>query len=215
MEDKRAKQLEWLKDRLKNISPSNRSLRLTAMPKRRVFSLEELNQFQPFIANEIITNILKSPNSKVSLLPVFSPEIKDGDEEPIGLTLSKHLTTLNREVQFLIRDKGDAYFNLGYPFIEFHTNNDMYFRAPLVLTPCKLFKDTNKSRPDWKLEIEDIPTINELVFDVLVKNDNAKFPDNFLNNFLDCSISELITRSIKVYFSRTFSNNSNSLTCIM
>ncbi len=197
MDEKRVKQLEWLRDRLKNVSPTNRSLRLTGMPKRRVFSLEELNQYKFGIGDQLITDLLDNSKTNFSILPIFSPN--KNEEESVGLKLSKHLTTLHREVQFLIRDKGDACFSFGFPFITFHTENELYFRAPLVLFPCALEKETNRSRPIWKVCIEGSPVINELIFDALEKNNGTKFPDNFIDKVLDCSLKDLIVNASEVF----------------
>ncbi len=43
MEEKRKSELEWLKNRLKNISPINRTLCLARLPKNRVFALSNVS----------------------------------------------------------------------------------------------------------------------------------------------------------------------------
>lgn len=179
MEEKRKSELEWLKNRLKNISPANRTLCLARLPRNRVFSFSMLDISEPFKSYELVTELLNGGKT-FYLSPVSAPQeqYSESGEQPPITEISRSLTTLFRENESLVRNKGDAYFHLGFPFLEFYTKNDNYFRAPLLLFPCSLKKESVTSKVKkltWVVEIESEPYLNELIIDAIEKGNGFKF----------------------------------------
>ena len=194
MEEKRRTELEWLKNRLKNISTSNRTLCLARLPRNRVFSLSALDEYEPFKSCEIITNLI-SGTKDFRLAPVSVPQeqFTDSGEPPPITQISRCLTTLFRENESLIRNRGDAFFHLGFPFLEFYTKDDNFFRAPLFLFPCSLKKEAVASKVKkitWVIEIEAEPSLNELIYDAIEKGNGFKFDEDKLAGLKDLCDSE-------------------------
>ncbi len=204
MEEKRKSELEWLKNRLKNISPINRTLCLARLPKNRVFALSNLDEFEEFKSYELLTKLLDGERS-LRLAPVSAPQeqFTESDEPPPLTRITRSLTTLFRENESLIRNKGDAFFHLGFPFLEFYTKNDNYFRAPLFLFPCSLKKEAiagKVKKLTWIVEIDAEPSLNELIFDAIEKGNGFKFDSDEIGKLKDLcdsmNLKNLISKTL-------------------
>lgn len=207
MEERRKSELEWLKNRLKNISPVNRTLCLARLPRNRVFSISNLDEYEQYKSYEIVTNLINGDTS-FRLAPVSAPqeEFSDSGELPPLTRITRSLTTLFRENESLIRNKGDAFFHFGFPFLEFYTQNDNYFRAPLLLFPCSLKKESVTKRVKklmWVVEIESEPSLNELIFDAIEKGSGFKFDVDEINRLKDLcdsgDVKMLISKSLDFF----------------
>lgn len=198
MEEKRKSELEWLKNRLKNISPVNRTLCLARLPRNRVFSLATLDEYEQFKSYELVTSLINGDKT-FHLAPVSEPQeqFSDSGELSTLTQITRSLTTLFRENESLIRNKGDAFFHFGFPFLEFYTKNDNYFRAPLFLFPCSLKKEAITSKVKkltWVVEIETELYLNELIFDAIEKGNGFKFDSDEIVRLKDlCDTSDVKT----------------------
>ena len=194
MDEKRRTELDWLKNRLKNISPSNRTLCLARLPRNRAFSLSALDECEPFKSSQIITDLIAG-NRSFYLAPVSAPReeyTESGDQPPLT-QITRSLTTLFRENESLIRNRGDAYFHFGFPFLELYTKDDNYFRAPLFLFPCSLKKEAvagKVKKLTWVVEIDAEPLLNDLIFDAIEKGNGFKFDTEALTRLRELSDTE-------------------------
>ncbi|MDQ0160022.1 AAA domain-containing protein [Alkalibacillus salilacus] len=162
-----------LRDKLNNISKSNRSIRLLKNYNKSTFDLYELNKIEGE-PEKILNNLLN--NYTETILKVKQDNITTQN-------LSNKLTSLYRNVNSIEEETGQYDLYLGYPFIEGSLFDHTYIRGPLFLYPIKLTR-VKKTNIQWKIETntEDYPQLNRTLFLALQKINEMYFDEDFFQN---------------------------------
>ncbi|MGP4072883.1 AAA domain-containing protein [Piscibacillus sp. B03] len=159
-----------LRDKLNNISKSNRSIRLLKKYNKWTFDLYELNKIG-LTPDEVLTQLLQNYSKTI---------VKVNHSKEETLNLSKKLTTLYRNINSIEEETGLYDLYLGYPFIEGSMADGTYIRAPLFLHPYKLNR-FKKGNIEWKVDpiTDQPPQINRTLFLALQKLNEMYFPEQF------------------------------------
>lgn len=136
-------QLNELKNRFKDLSLHNRSIRLLKLDKKWAMDLLQLDQDQEDgTAEKVIKGIL-SRREKVSLLRI------KGENQRLQ-SLSHHLTMLYQTLKEVEEETGLYDLYLGYPFLSGTLEDGTYIQAPLFLYPVRLERQDSSNR-FWRL----------------------------------------------------------------
>nr|WP_114352083.1 AAA domain-containing protein [Saliterribacillus persicus] len=162
--------LQVLSDRLNDISRSNRSIRLLKLYNKWTFDLYDLAKVDKD-PMEILNALL---DNKSQLL------IKERADNQIGLSFSRKLTTLFRNIRLIEEETGLYDLYLGYPMMEGAMSDGTYVRAPLFLHPVRLERK-KKNGVEWHVDpINDqSPQLNRTLFLALQKLSNIHVPESF------------------------------------
>lgn len=166
-------QLTHMRDKLNNISRSNRSIRLVRLYNKWSFDLTELDRVSEEKVNPaIVEKIVKQTKSEITIL---KPTINNAD----SMELSKKLTDLARNIKGIEEETGVHDFYLGFPFLAGTFSDGTFFQAPLFLYPVRLEKN-NLNTQKWMLKIDEGgPQINRTLFLAVKKVNNLSFTEAF------------------------------------
>ena len=105
-------QLIHMRDKLNNISRSNRSIRLLKLYNKWSFDLTELDQLsdEEIVSASIVEQIISHSKNEITLL-----KLKSNDET--SMLISKKLTDLFRNIKHIEEETGIHDFYLGFPFL--------------------------------------------------------------------------------------------------
>ncbi|MFF2875064.1 AAA domain-containing protein [Gottfriedia sp. NPDC057991] len=128
--------LDYLKDRLSDLSKRNRSIRLMKLADKWAVDLTELEfVYQDKNQNSsLLDDIIKNKKNEISL---FKRDINDEKK----MLLSHKLTSLHRNLKGIEEETGMYDLYLGYPFLTGKMMDGTFFRAPVFLYPIKLEKN--------------------------------------------------------------------------
>lgn len=179
------KLLTSLKNRLNNLSPRNRSLRLMRISKEWNFDLHSLEDIEINASHRILNCLIEDVKS-ISLMSIKQSSCIysdiDCEEKTVQIQkkLFNHLNSLNRKSKSLENETGIYDLFIGYPFIECLTTDGTYLRAPLLLNPCRLEK-VNTPFYGWTLKTDNEfhPIFNNTLFMALNKFNNTVIPEEF------------------------------------
>lgn len=179
------KLLAGLKDRLNNINPRNRSLRLLRISKEWNFDLSVLDKVEPDASKRILACLINdvTPINLISFKDNtgYYDELETNDQVlKLHKNVFNHLNLLYRKVRSLEAETGIYDFFVGYPFVECKTLEGTYLRAPLILNPCHIEKVNNPGY-GWALntDSEFRPMFNDTLFLALKKFNNINIPEEF------------------------------------
>ncbi|MEW5820812.1 MAG: tetratricopeptide repeat protein, partial [Cyanobacteriota bacterium] len=132
-----------LRDKLNNLSPKNRSLRVLRTSKCWNFDITNLNTIDNNVSSDIINCLIKDITPIPLMKLNFSSNIYDDMlDEDKNIKLQKkifnHLNSLYRQINFIEAESGIYDLYVGYPFVECQCLDGTYIRAPLILNPCHL-----------------------------------------------------------------------------
>lgn len=166
------KKLVSLRDKLNNISKSNRSIRLLKKYNKWTFDLSELhkNAQDPL---EILEKLRSNQGQTI---------VTARSSDDVSMQQSKKLTSLYRNIKSIEEETGLYELYLGYPFIEGCLADGTYIRAPLFLYPVEL-KRVKKADIQWDaLPVNDQqPQVNRTFFLAFQKLNEIYFPDDFFD----------------------------------
>ncbi|MFC0015421.1 MULTISPECIES: AAA domain-containing protein [Allobacillus] len=166
------KKLVSLRDKLNNISKSNRSIRLLKKYNKWTFDLSELhkNAQDPL---EILEKLRSNQGQTI---------VTARSSDDVSMQQSKKLTSLYRNIKSIEEETGLYELYLGYPFIEGCLADGTYIRAPLFLYPVEL-KRVKKADIQWDaLPVNDQqPQVNRTFFLAFQKINEIYFPDDFFD----------------------------------
>lgn len=166
-------QLIHMRDKLNNISRSNRSIRLLKLYNKWSFDLTELDKLSDEkLSSKVVEKIVKQSKSDITL---FKPSM-DNEETMI---LSKKLTDLSRNMKGIEEETGVHDFYLGFPFISGTLQDGTFFQAPLFLYPLRLEKN-NVITQKWIVRLDEgEPQLNRTLFLAFKKLNNLSFTEDF------------------------------------
>jgi superfamily I DNA and/or RNA helicase/tetratricopeptide (TPR) repeat protein len=199
------KLLMGLRDRLNNLNPRNRSLRLMRIAKEWNFDLKVLDNIEICATDRILNSLLKDI-TPIQLMKIDHEagiyEEIEGEESHIKVQKRyyNHLNTLYRKINALESETGIYDLFVGYPFVECKCIDGTYLRAPLLLNPCHLerIKDPYYG---WilKTDNEFRPIINETLLMGLQKFSQLVIPRDFFELEKDIDEHELISWIIEYF----------------
>ncbi len=167
-------QLIHMRDKLNNISRSNRSIRLLKLYNKWSFDLTELDPLsnEEIVSASIVEQVISQSKNEITLL---KPKINDES----SMLLSKKLTDLYRNIKDIEKETGIHDFYLGFPFLSGTFSDGTFFQAPLFLYPVRLEK-TNTTPQKWFLKLDEAgPQINRTLFLAFKKLNNVSFAKEF------------------------------------
>jgi len=128
--------LDFLKDRLSDLSKRNRSIRLMKLTDKWTIDLFELERVykEKNRTSSILEEIL---NNKQNEILLFKRDMNDEKK----MVLTHKLTSLHRNLKGIEEETGMYDFYLGYPFLTGKMMDGTFFRAPVFLYPIKLEKN--------------------------------------------------------------------------
>ncbi|WP_163536220.1 AAA domain-containing protein [Gracilibacillus sp. YIM 98692] len=160
--------LTVLRDRLNNISRSNRSIRLLKLYNKWTFDLNELLKIDKD-PDQVLDDFIDKKTKSI---------VKEKADLDASFTLSRKLTTLYRNIKSIEEETGLYDLYLGYPFLEGAMTDGTYVRAPLFLYPIRLHRN-KKNGIEWQVEplIDQAPQLNRTLFLAMQKLSNLYVPD--------------------------------------
>ena len=167
-------QLIHMRDKLNNISRSNRSIRLLKLYNKWNFDLTELDQLsnEEIVSASIVEQVISQSKNEITLL-----KPKNNDES--SMLLAKKLTDLFRNIKDIEKETGIHDFYLGFPFLSGTFSDGTFFQAPLFLYPVRLEKN-NTTPQKWVLKLDEAgPQINRTLFLAFKKLNNVSFAKEF------------------------------------
>ena len=167
-------QLIHMRDKLNNISRSNRSIRLLKLYNKWSFDLTELDPLsnEEIVSASIVEQVIRQSKNEITLL-----KPKSNDES--SMLLSKKLTDLFRNIKDIEKETGIHDFYLGFPFLSGTFSDGTFFQAPLFLYPVRLEKN-NTTPQKWFLKLDEAgPQINRTLFLAFKKLNNVSFAKEF------------------------------------
>src|SRR3954462_778381 len=167
-------QLIHMRDKLNNISRSNRSIRLLKLYNKWSFDLTELDQLsnEEIVSASIVEQVIRQSENEITLL---KPKINNES----SMLMSKKLTDLYRNIKDIEKETGIHDFYLGFPFLSGTFSDGTFFQAPLFLYPVRLEKN-NVNAQKWVLKIDEGgPQINRTLFLAFKKLNNLTFTEEF------------------------------------
>ncbi|MRX73380.1 DUF4011 domain-containing protein [Bacillus lacus] len=166
-------QLIHMRDKLNNISRSNRSIRLLKLYNKWSFDLTELDKISDEkVSTKIVEKIVNQSKSDITL---FKPSMDNEDT----MILSKKLTDLSRNMRGIEEETGVHDFYLGFPFISGTLQDGTFFQAPLFLYPIRLEKN-NVVTQKWLVRLDEgEPQLNRTLFLAFKKLNNLSFTEDF------------------------------------
>ena len=167
-------QLIHMRDKLNNISRSNRSIRLLKLYNKWSFDLSELDPLsnEEIVSASIVEQVIRQSKNEITLL-----KPKNNDES--SMLLSKKLTDLYRNIKDIEKETGIHDFYLGFPFLSGTFSDGTFFQAPLFLYPVRLEKN-NTTPQKWFLKLDEAgPQINRTLFLAFKKLNNVSFAKEF------------------------------------
>ena len=167
-------QLIHMRDKLNNISRSNRSIRLLKLYNKWSFDLTELDPLsnEEIVSASIVEQVISQSKNEITLL---KPKINDES----SMLLSKKLTDLYRNIKDIEKETGIHDFYLGFPFLSGTFSDGTFFQAPLFLYPVRLEKN-NTTPQKWFLKLDEAgPQINRTLFLAFKKLNNVSFAKEF------------------------------------
>ena len=101
-----------MRDKLNDISRSNRSIRLLRLYNKWSFDLTELDKLsnEEIVSASIVEQVIRHSKNEITLL---KPTIND----ETSMIISKKLTDLFRNVKHIEEETGIYDFYLGFPFL--------------------------------------------------------------------------------------------------
>ncbi|PFH90626.1 AAA domain-containing protein [Bacillus sp. AFS088145] len=165
--------LDYLKDRLSDLSKRNRSIRLMKLADKWAVDLTELEfVYQDKNQNSsLLDDIIKNKKNEISL---FKRDINDEKK----MLLSHKLTSLHRNLKGIEEETGMYDLYLGYPFLTGKMMDGTFFRAPVFLYPIKL----EKNGLTWNLvKGEGEKLINRTLFLALKKLNEFNIEEKMLD----------------------------------
>src|SRR3954470_16431184 len=169
-------QLIHMRDKLNNISRSNRSIRLLKLYNKWSFDLTELDQLsnEEIVSASIVEQVISQSKNEITLL---KPKINDES----SVLLAKKLTDLFRNIKDIEKETGIYDFYLGFPFLSGTFSDGTFFQAPLFLYPVRLEK-SNVNAQKWVIKIDEGgPQINRTLFLAFKKLNNLSFTEEFFD----------------------------------
>ncbi len=147
-------ELVQMRDKLNNISKSNRSIRLLKLYDKWSYDLTQ-------ISNEMVKTIVEAMKKKsTKSYPLVTNEI----DEVKNASINRKLTTLYRNMKGIEDETGVYDFYLGTPFVTGTFSDGTFFQSPLFLYPIRLEKG-GSNRQQWVLQKnEEDPILNRTLF---------------------------------------------------
>ncbi len=172
--------IEMYKDRLVNLSNTNRSLITKKLIAQRAFDLTSIRIDTEMDLDKLIKFLAKRDEDPFMFIKEESVYVSENIEsfnkkffkkgnsiEKIEATgkelpsLSKNIRVLMREISSIAKETGRYELNVGYPFVEGNFNDGTFVKAPLLLFPVTCIK----TQEGWMLEnITDSPILINRVF---------------------------------------------------
>ena len=173
-------QLIHMRDKLNNISRSNRSIRLLKLYNKWSFDLSELDPLsnEEVVSASIVEQVIRQSKNEITLL---KPKIN----EESSMLISKKLTDLYRNIKDIEKETGIHDFYLGFPFLSGTFSDGTFFQAPLFLYPVRLEKN-NTTPQKWFLKLDEGgPQINRTLFLAFKKLNNVSFAKEFFEQAVE------------------------------
>ncbi|MBP2656529.1 MAG: hypothetical protein H6Q73_4098, partial [Firmicutes bacterium] len=182
--------LETLRDKLSDLSKSNRSLRLLKLQDKWNFDLAALDQIQT-TKHSSTQQIIKRLMSGSTPLYLISNQ----SEEEIGIKINQQLATLQRNLSAIEEETGLYSVYIGYPFLSGKMTDGTFVQAPIFLFPVRLEKQTEGNNPGWILtrETGEEPTINRTLLLAIQKYCQLKIDDQIYDNAKELAKENLAT----------------------
>ncbi len=165
--------LDYLKDRLSDLSKRNRSIRLMKLADKWAVDLTELELVYQYKTqnSSLLDDIIKNKKNEISL---FKRDMNDEKK----MLLSHKLTSLHRNLKGIEEETGMYDLYLGYPFLTGKMMDGTFFRAPVFLYPIKL----EKNGLTWNLvKGEGEKLINRTLFLALKKLNEFNIEEKMLD----------------------------------
>ncbi len=136
-----------LKDRLNDLSKSNRSIRMLKLYDKWAFDISSIDHLnQKINAKTILDQVMDQKGN-----PVL---VKQDINNKESLVQSGKLTSLYRNIKGIEEETGLYDLYVGYPFVSGCMLDGTYIRSPLFLYPVRLEKE-RVNGTQWKLYLEE------------------------------------------------------------
>ncbi|MGG0936477.1 AAA domain-containing protein [Brevibacillus centrosporus] len=146
--------LKTYRDRLTDLTASNKSLKLTKLTNKNHFDIQSFSDFEENLGSRVMDDVC-SLKEQIPLIPQNSLE-----EEAI--LANRKLIQLKREIDLIEQETGNNPFYVTYGFLEGFLVPDFFVRCPILFYPARLAKANVRNKPHWVLEVgeETTPFIN-------------------------------------------------------
>lgn len=172
------RKLKDYQDKLLNISRNNRCVCLKKIYRKHNFDLAKLDAMHGGTSDRVVKSILgrKSP---VCIL-------RDSDSADGTDQIRTHLKNMHRSIRSAEDETGAQYCYVGFPFLEGRMSQDYYARAPLVLFPVSVYRDTGRKPNGWYVKPHDSePILNRTLFAAMKKIGGFQTSKDFEIDFDD------------------------------
>lgn len=173
-----AEKLKAYQDKLLKISRKNRCVCLAKIFRKHNFDLVRLDTVRDGMSEKIIKNVLTS-KSPICVLPDSSTA--EGADQ-----IRTHLKAMYRNIRSAEDETGTQYCYVGFPFLEGRMSPRYYARAPLVLFPVSVYRDTGRRPSGWYLKSHgNEPILNRTLFAAMAKIGGFQPGEEFEMDFED------------------------------
>ena len=170
--------LKAYQNKLLNISRNNRCVCLKKIYRKHNFDLAKLDTMHEGTSDRVVKSILgrKSP-----ICILRDSDAADGTDQ-----IRTHLKNMHRSIRSAEDETGAQYCYVGFPFLEGRMSRDYYARAPLVLFPVSVCRDTGRKPNGWYVKPHDgEPILNRTLFAAMKKIGGFQTPKDFEMDFDD------------------------------
>lgn len=177
-----ARKLKAYQNKLLQISRKNRCVCLAKIFHKHNFDLARLDMARDDMSEKIIKSVLaKKP--PICILP--DSDTTEGTDQ-----MRTHLKAMHRNIRSAEDETGTQYCYVGFPFLEGSMGPDYYARAPLVLFPVSVYRDTVHRPRGWYLKPHDSePIPNRTLFAAMAKIGGFQFGEEF-----EADLEDLMSR---------------------
>ncbi|KNF07761.1 putative superfamily I DNA helicase [Gottschalkia purinilytica] len=167
--------LSIYRDRLINLSSSNRTLVLKKLYKKRAFDLSLLGELsEDDFYEKLIFGLASRSRNKIKLLSLDCENYSVEEVEKL-IRLRYQLNLLNKETIYIQKEKGSYDLYIGYPFVEGNFKDGTFVKAPLLLFPVKLIIENDEVFIENT--IDESIMINKTFVKGFQKYNDIKLPD--------------------------------------
>ncbi|MGL5548515.1 MAG: AAA domain-containing protein [Culicoidibacterales bacterium] len=173
--------LDFLKDKLSDLSRRNRSIRLMKLYDKYTIDIYELITAEGGPTSDLLDQLLQGKTKQMNIVA------RDSQIEAQQI-LSQKLTTLYRNLKAIEEETGMYDFSFGYPFLTGAMQDGTFFRGPLFLFPFRL----EKTARYWVLERSDEePIVNRTLLLALKKLNQFAIDDSMFDETTSLAIQSI------------------------